>query len=168
MPMVEELVDSLGQRGLADRGTLDLGTGSMVNLNLFPNLIFVGNQLMVVEPLAVDHTRLSIYLLSAPAAPEETDLIRLRVDEDFVSFGTPDDFEMFERIQEGLSIPESEWIDTSRGAALDTEDPDEVGVLMGDIATEAPIRGYLQEWTRLMTAPEVLAALPARRRSRTI
>ncbi|MDX2377655.1 aromatic ring-hydroxylating dioxygenase subunit alpha [Microbacterium sp. LRZ72] len=167
MPLVEELVDSLGRRGLADSATLDLGTGSMVNLNLFPNLIFVGNQLMVVEPIAVDHTRLSIYLLSAPTAPEETDLIRLRVDEDFVSFGTPDDFEMFERIQQGLSIPESEWIDTSRGAALDTEDPDEVGVLMGDVATEAPIRGYLKEWTRLMTAPDALATAPAKRPAET-
>lgn len=158
MPTSDELVASLERRGLAERETLDLATGSMVNINLFPNLIFVGNQMMVVEPIAVDRTRLSVYLLSAPMAPEEVDLLRLRVDEDFVSFGTPDDFEMFERIQEGLAIPEAEWIDTSRGAALDTDDPERVGVVMGDIATEAPIRGYLKEWTRLMTAPQALAA----------
>ncbi|MEV8267767.1 aromatic ring-hydroxylating dioxygenase subunit alpha [Microbacterium sp. NPDC076911] len=167
LPLVQELLDSLKERGLSDEDTLNLGAGSMVNLNLFPNLIFVGNQLMVVEPIAVDHTRLSIFLLSAPQAPEETDLIRLRVEEDFISFGTPDDFEMFERIQSGLSIPESEWIDTSRGAALDTEDPVEVGVLLGDVATEAPIRGYLQEWTRLMTARHALAAVPHARKDET-
>jgi phenylpropionate dioxygenase-like ring-hydroxylating dioxygenase large terminal subunit len=158
MPTSDDLVASLGERGLADRETLDLGTGNMINLSLFPNLIFVGNQLMVVEPLAVDRTRLSVYLLAAPGAPEETDLVRLRVDEDFVSFGTPDDFEMFERIQDGLQIPEDEWIDTSRGAALDTDDPEIVGAVMGDIATEAPIRGYLREWTRLMTSPNPLIA----------
>ncbi|MFT4211535.1 MAG: aromatic ring-hydroxylating dioxygenase subunit alpha [Microbacterium sp.] len=160
LPTTDELVDSLRRRGLASREVLDLGTGSMVNLNLFPNLIFVGNQLVVVEPVAVNRTRWSVYLLSAPSAPEETDLMRLRVDEDFVSFGTPDDFEMFERIQEGLSIPEAEWIDTSRGAALDTEDPEVVGVLMGDVATEAPIRGYLREWTRLMTEQPPLRTRP--------
>ena len=35
------------------------GGGNMVNLSLFPNLILVGNQLMVVEPVAVDRTRLT-------------------------------------------------------------------------------------------------------------
>ena len=50
------------------RRDLDLATGSMLNLSLFPNLIFVGNQLMVVEPLAVDRTRLHLHLMSAPGA----------------------------------------------------------------------------------------------------
>ena len=94
---------------------LDLAAGNMVNLSLFPNLILVGNQLMVVEPLAVDRTRLHLHLVLADGADEEVNLLRLRVDEDFVSFGTPDDLEMFERIQEGLSIPEVPWIDISRG-----------------------------------------------------
>lgn len=158
LPTSADLVASMELRGHGGRDNRDLATGNMVNLNLFPNLIFVGNQLMVVEPIAVDRTRLSVYLLSAPAAPEEVDLIRLRVDEDFVSFGTPDDLEMFERIQQGLQIPESEWIDTSRGAALDTDDPDTVGVVLGDLSTEAPIRGYLNEWTRLMCAADPLTA----------
>ncbi len=153
MPTSNELVASLTDRGRAEPGVLDLATGSMINVSLFPNLLFVGNQLMVVEPLAVDRTRLSVYLVGAPGAPEEVDLLRLRVDEDFVSFGTPDDFDMFERIQQGLLIPEAEWIDTSRGAALDTDDPDAVGVVLGDVATEAPIRSYLSEWTRLMCRP---------------
>jgi phenylpropionate dioxygenase-like ring-hydroxylating dioxygenase large terminal subunit len=164
MPTSAQLVESLTARGAAGPETLDLATGSMVNLNLFPNLIFVGNQLIVVEPLAVDRTRLAVFLLSAPGAPEEVDLLRLRVDEDFVSFGTPDDFEMFERIQEGLALPEAEWIDTSRGAALDTDDPEIVGAVTGDLATEAPIRGYLKEWTRLMTDASPL--VPQQRRAR--
>ena len=87
----------------------------MVNLSLFPNLIFVGNQLLVVEPVAVDRTRLHLHLVLADGASEEVNLLRLRVDEDFVSFGTPDDLAMFERIQDGLSIPEVPWIDMSRG-----------------------------------------------------
>ena len=46
------------------RGPLDLATGSMVNLSLFPSLIFVGNQVVVVEPVAVDRTRLTMHLTS--------------------------------------------------------------------------------------------------------
>jgi phenylpropionate dioxygenase-like ring-hydroxylating dioxygenase large terminal subunit len=161
-PTSGALIASLTARGLGGRENLDLTTGSMVNLNLFPNLIFVGNQLMVVEPIAVDRTRLSVYLLSAPLAPEEVDLLRLCVDEDFISFGTPDDLEMFQRLQEGLALPEAEWIDTSRGAALDTDDPKTLGVITGDLATEAPIRGYLKEWTRLMTHSVPTRAAPGR------
>lgn len=152
LPTRDDLEASLSERGLADRETLDLATGSMVNLSLFPNLIFVGNQLMVVEPLAVDHTRLTMYLVLADEAAEEINLMRLRVDEDFVSFGTPDDLEMFERVQEGLQVVEEEWIDISRGDHAG-DSVDEHGLVTGDIATEAPIRAYLEEWKRLMSKP---------------
>ncbi|MFQ3614332.1 MAG: Rieske 2Fe-2S domain-containing protein [Cyanobacteriota bacterium] len=131
---------------------LELATGNMVNLSLFPNLILVGNQLMVVEPLAVDRTRITLYLAVVEDGPEEINLLRLRVDEDFVSFGTPDDLAIFERIQEGLGIPEEEWLDISRGdQAGDRED--EWGRVTGSIASEAPIRAYWQEWKRLMRDP---------------
>lgn len=151
MPFTEDLVGSLERHyGPDARQWLDLSTGSMVNLSLFPSLIFVGNQLLVVEPLAVDRTRLHLHLVLAPEAPPEVDQLRLRVDEDFVSFGTPDDLDMFERCQRGLSIPEVEWIDTSRGigSALDIVVD---GVPTGPITSEAPQRGYLRRWLELMT-----------------
>jgi phenylpropionate dioxygenase-like ring-hydroxylating dioxygenase large terminal subunit len=151
LPLADELATALRGRREGDGGELlDLATGSMVNLSLFPNLIFVGNQLMVVEPIAVDRTRLHLHLVLADAAPEEVNLLRLRVDEDFVSFGTPDDLAMFERIQDGLSIPEVPWIDTSRGlgATSDVVGPD--GLVTGPITSEAPQRAYLAEWRRLI------------------
>lgn len=154
LPTSDALIENLKASGHPQE-VLDLATGDMINLSLFPNLLFVGNQLMVVEPLAVDRTRLTLYLTVAPGAPDEVNLLRLRVDEDFVSFGNPDDFEMFERIQQGLGIVEDEWIDTSRGEGLEVEVPDG---LVGDIATEAPIRAYLAEWTRLMTTETTLTA----------
>lgn len=142
LPYADELAGDLR----ADQR--DLATGNMVNLSLFPNLILVGNQLMVVEPVAVDRTRLTIFLVVAAEAPPEVNLLRLRVDEDFMSFGTPDDLEMFERVQEGLRIPEMAWIDVSRGLGLDG--PDDDGVLTGPITSESPQRGYLAEYARLM------------------
>ena len=144
-PLVEELVAS------GAGGDLDLATGSMVNLSLFPNLIFVGNQLLVVEPIAVDRTRLSAHLVLAPDAPAEIDLLRLRVDEDFISFGTPDDLDMFERVQQGLAIPEMEWIDVSRGLRDGPDVPAADGVVTGPITSEAPQRGYLARYRDLLT-----------------
>lgn len=154
MPFAEPLERELRARGATDVD-LDLATGSMVNLSLFPNLLFVGNQLLVVEPIAVDRTRLSMFLVGAPGAEPEIDLLRLRVDEDFVSFGTPDDLDMFERVQQGLSIPEMEWIDVSRGldgaGMVDIAADD--GTVSGPITSEAPQRGYLAHYARLMSTP---------------
>ena len=152
LPTREDLEAGLRAKGVTDPGAWDLMTGDMVNLSIFPNLIFVGNQMMVVEPMAVNRTRLSFYLTHAPQAPDEVDLMRLRVDEDFLSFGTPDDFEMFERVQEGLAVEEEEWIDISRGdGAGDTVGAD--GLVTGTVASEAPMRAYLAEWKRLMAQP---------------
>lgn len=152
LPTRDALEASLEERGLHRPETLDLATGNMVNLSLFPNLILVGNQLMVVEPLAVDRTRLTFYLALADHAPDEVNALRLRVDEDFISFGTPDDLEMFERVQEGLAVVEEEWIDISRGDNAGDQ-IDANGRVVGDIASEAPIRGYLQAWKKLMAKP---------------
>ena len=147
LPFAEPLVASFRDQA---QGSLDLATGSMVNLSLFPSLIFVGNQVVVVEPVAVDRTRLTMHLTLAPDAPAEIDLLRLRVDEDFVSFGTPDDLDMFERVQRGLGVPEIEWVDVSRGL----DDPSDVslpdGTTIGPITSEAPMRGYLDHYARLM------------------
>ncbi|MEM1287673.1 MAG: aromatic ring-hydroxylating dioxygenase subunit alpha [Pseudomonadota bacterium] len=152
LPTRENLEAGLSDRSMDQPENFDLMTGDMINLSIFPNLIFVGNQIMVVEPVAVDRTRVNFFLSLAPDAPEEVDLMRLRVDEDFLAFGTPDDFEMFERVQTGLAVEEEEWIDISRGAhAGDTLDDD--GYVLGSVATEAPIRGYLSEWKRLMAKP---------------
>jgi hypothetical protein len=150
LPFAEPLERDLDARGVPAR-QLDLATGSMVNLSLFPTLLFVGNQLSVVEPLAVDRTRLSMYLVLAPDADPEIDLLRLRVDEDFVSFGTPDDLDMFERVQRGLGIPEMEWVDVSRGLGDDTDVELPDGTVVGPITSEAPMRGYLARYERLMS-----------------
>ncbi|MET0323791.1 MAG: aromatic ring-hydroxylating dioxygenase subunit alpha [Ilumatobacteraceae bacterium] len=147
LPFTEPLVAALSRRVAAD--TVDLAAGSMVNLSLFPSLIFVGNQLLVVEPVAVDRTRLTMHLVLAPDAPREVDLLRLRVEEDFVSFGTPDDLDMFERVQRGLGIPELEWIDVSRG--LGTDDVRDDGTIVGPISSDAPMRSYLAHYAKLMS-----------------
>ncbi|MBU2867271.1 aromatic ring-hydroxylating oxygenase subunit alpha [Pacificibacter marinus] len=153
LPTREDLEASLKERGGdIPRETWDLMTGNMVNLNIFPNLIFVGNQIVVPEPISAGETLMNYYLVMADDTPEEVNLMRMRVDEDFMSFGIPDDFEMFERVQEGLQTIEEEWVDVSRGD--DAGDVvDEYGLATGDLASEAPIRHYMQEWKRIMAKP---------------
>lgn len=165
LPLAEPLVDSLttsvasaGHPAETAARLLDLAAGSMVNLSLFPNLIFVGNQLMVVEPVAVDRTRLHLHLLYADEAPDEVNLLRPRVEEDFVSFGTPDDLAMFERIQDGLAnVPEMAWIDTSRGLGAVSDVIADDGLTTAPITSEAPQRAYLTEYRRLLRDPGATA-----------
>lgn len=156
VPFREPFEEAVIADGHGDQ--LDLATGSMVNLSVFPNLIFVGNQLLVVEPVAVDCTRLSMYLVLAPGSAREIDQLRLRVDEDFVSFGTPDDLDMFERVQEGLRIPEIEWVDVSRGLVDGVDEADDDGIVTGPITSEAPQRGYLRQYAQMLSTEVITRA----------
>ena len=123
----------------------------MINLSIFPNLLILGNQLQIVEPLAVDHTRLSIYVVAAADAPDEVNELRMRIAEDFPTLGNLDDLEIYERCQLGLNIPEVEWVDMSKGLHSPDERVDEHGVATAPVTFDTGIRGYLAEWRRLMS-----------------
>ena len=81
-----------------------------MNLNIFPNLLFIGNQIQVIQPYAVDKTELTWYSTTVEGLPEEINLLRMRTQEDFPAFGEPDDMTNFEECHLGLTIPEIEWI----------------------------------------------------------
>lgn len=158
VPFSEELTAEHLARAGTSPTDLDLATGSMLNLCLFPNLLFVGNQLLVVEPLAVDRTRLSMYLTVGTQLSDAINELRIRVDEDFTNFGTPDDLDMFERVQIGLGVPEMEWVDVSRGVHGEGDHVADDGLLTGPITSEVAMRGYLREYRRLMSHPAQLRA----------
>ena len=65
--------------------------------------------------MKVDETRLHTWVVAAEGAPDEVNVLRMRIAEDFPSLGNPDDLELFERCQQGLSIDEIEWVDMSKG-----------------------------------------------------
>ncbi len=52
----EEIRERHGDRADA---LLDLSIGAQINLSIFPNLLLIGNQIQVIEPLAVDRTQLT-------------------------------------------------------------------------------------------------------------
>lgn len=135
----------------ADR-LLEVAVGSGMNLNIFPNLLIIGNQLQVVEPLAVDRVQLTWYATTLSGVPDEINVLRMRTQEDFPNFGEVDDATNFEACQHGLAIPEVEWIDISRHLHTGQESVDARGVVTGPSSDDLHFRSYYREWKRLMSA----------------
>ena len=91
--------------------------------------------------------------------PDEVNVLRMRTQEDFPSFGVPDDMINFAECHRGLSIPEIEWVAMNRGFGISNRHHiDEDGVITGPVTDELAIRGYHQEWKRLMKADFKLTA----------
>ena len=135
-----------------------MAPGPGLNLTVFPSFHLIGNQVVVVTPLAVDLTAVNWYPTTLDGAPDEINELRMRIAEDFPNFGEVDDFENFERQQLGLSIPEIEWIDTSRGLEVDRSWADQRGIRTTPVTDDAPLRAYHEEWKRLMTVEMNLIA----------
>jgi phenylpropionate dioxygenase-like ring-hydroxylating dioxygenase large terminal subunit len=139
---------------------LDVVVGSGMNLNIFPNLLIIGNQLQVIEPQSVDTTHLVWYgtTLEADDLHPGVTALRMRLQEDFPSFGEPDDLANFEECQAGLNIPEMEWVMVGRHLSSGKERRDENGHLTGPVTDELPIRAFWREWKLRMTSTSRLAA----------
>ena len=124
------------------------------NLIVFPNLCFVGAQLRLVLPKAVDETEVVVLPMLRTMADAETNAGILRAHESFygpAGFGAPDDIDVaFDRVHAGLAATEDDWLVMSRGAHR--EQPGEGGVLIGHAADEVPQRAFYREWRRRMGA----------------
>jgi phenylpropionate dioxygenase-like ring-hydroxylating dioxygenase large terminal subunit len=130
---------------------LDLCAGSQINLNIFPNLLIIGNQVQVVDPLAVDRTELVWWASTIGGVPDEVNVLRMRTQEDFPAFGEPDDQANFEEAQRGLSIGEMPWVWMNRGLGLEgRQKVDDRGVVTVPVTDELHMRAYYAEWLRLM------------------
>ena len=135
---------------------LDLSVGSQMNLTIFPNLLIIGNQIQSLQPIAVDRTLLLWQATTSPHLPDEINALRMRSQEDFPSFGEPDDLANFAECQRGLSIPEVEWVLMNRGYGIEgrqTLDPD--GGVTAPATDETPMRGYMHHWKQLMQGADV-------------
>jgi len=100
----------------------------------------------------VDRVQVTWYATTLSGVPEEINVLRMRTQEDFPNFGEVDDAANFEACQEGLGIPELEWIDISRHLHTGREQADEQGILTGPASDDIHFRTYYKEWKRLMSA----------------
>ncbi|MBL4639717.1 MAG: Rieske 2Fe-2S domain-containing protein [Kordiimonadaceae bacterium] len=143
------LVDDIGEEAAFE--ALEGAPGAGINLNIFPNLLIIGNQIQVVEPISHGLTQLTWHATTLKGAPDQVNQLRMRVAEDFPNFGEVDDMESFERCWEGLQAPEVEWVMMNRGVhRLETIGADEDGVRQVPPTDESPMRNYLNAYRNIM------------------
>ncbi len=164
-PGMEHYEQKLRRRFGADADRwLDLAGSEPVNINIFPNLLILGNHIQVIEPLAVDDTNLTWYgtaLLDGPEYPpgvvDDLNVLRMRTQESFPNFGEVDDAANFEEIQRGLAAPEDEWVYMHRGMDVPGRiRTDAQGVVTAPATDEMFMREYIRHWKGLMQANPAL------------
>jgi phenylpropionate dioxygenase-like ring-hydroxylating dioxygenase large terminal subunit len=165
-PGMEHFEGKLRARLGAQAGRwLDLAASEPVNINIFPNLLILGNHVQVIEPVAVNETNLLWYgtaLVEDAGLDEEiradVNALRMRTLESFPNFGEVDDAANFEQIQRGLAAPEDEWVYMHRGAGIAGRiEVDPRGVVTAPATDEVFMREYLRYWKGLMKSRPDLA-----------
>ncbi len=126
--------------------------GSGFNLNLFPNVSFSLSFFRVLTPVSVEATDIRHIALGMEGGPAAANRMRLRLHEHFqgpMGFGSPDDAEVWERVQRGTKGGESLPILVNRG--LVDERPGVDGP-RGHISAETGMRAAYSMWKRMMSA----------------
>ncbi|MDI5935917.1 aromatic ring-hydroxylating oxygenase subunit alpha [Halomonas kalidii] len=124
--------------------------GAGFNLNLFPNVSFSLAFFRVLTPVNVERTDIRHIAIGMDGGPEAANQARLRLHEHFqgpMGFGSPDDAEVWERVQRGTKGGAELPILLNRG--LVDEQPGEVGP-RGHISAETGMRAAYDMWQRMM------------------
>jgi phenylpropionate dioxygenase-like ring-hydroxylating dioxygenase large terminal subunit len=148
-PLEAALIDRHGEEQAIRM--LDDSTGSGLNLNIFPNLMIIGNQVQLLEPISVNETVIHWYATVLADADPEINAIRMRMQEDFPSLGEVDDAANFESCQTGMeSVPEMEWIDIRRHMTTGAGSADDDGGWKSPMSSDFHLRTYFEQWRHLM------------------
>ncbi|MBL4621704.1 MAG: Rieske 2Fe-2S domain-containing protein [Immundisolibacteraceae bacterium] len=121
------------------------------NLVIFPNFALLEYHVRVIRPLAVDRTEVRTYHTSLVGAPEQMNQRRVREHEFFygpAGFGGPDDYVIFDRIQQGYDAWGSQWVLFNRGYKSEQTDAD--GIRSGAHTQETQQRAPYYEYRQLM------------------
>jgi len=160
----EKLRTKLGDK--AGRA-LDLASSEPVNINVFPNLLILGNHIQVLQPISVEETNSTWYGTAIvdetgefEGALEDINALRMRTQEAFPNFGEVDDMTNFEQIQVGLAAAEDEWIYMHRGMGI----PGRIkvssdGTITAPATDEVFMREYMKEYKRLMSSEPDLVVM---------
>jgi phenylpropionate dioxygenase-like ring-hydroxylating dioxygenase large terminal subunit len=124
-------------------------------MQLFPNLAISTEQVRVIRPISVNETEVLQYHVRLPGAADAINEARFRKHREFggpSGYGSPDDYEMFDRIQEGLASIQWEgalpWVWFSRGLHAEVQGPN--GERRGHTSSEVEQRAIYYEYARLM------------------
>jgi phenylpropionate dioxygenase-like ring-hydroxylating dioxygenase large terminal subunit len=148
-PEGQAQLDELTRRFGPERAANMLREGG-THTFIFPNLILIGIQMRVVQPLSAALTEVCLYPTLLKWLTPEVNTIRLRSHEAFfgsASFGGPDDSEIFERVQDGCAVELEPWQLMSRGLHRERHVD---GIIMGDLSDEVTQRGIWRQWKKVM------------------
>lgn len=137
----------------------DLIMAGGTHMFVFPNLIFIGVQLRVVQPVNAAETEVFLYPTLLKGVPPEMNATRLRGHEAFYGpsgMGAADDLELFERVQTGLQVQLDPWVLFARGLHRERQDTD--GTLIGQMTDELTQRGIWRHWKKVMSQGMNVAA----------
>lgn len=127
--------------------------GCGFNLNLFPNLGCSAAFFRVLQPLSVEETEVRHVALGMQGGPAPANRARLRIHEFFqgpMGFGSPDDAEVWDRVQHGAQGGSDLWIMLNRGLGAEEALPE--GGRRGHVSAETGMRAAYAQWKRLMEA----------------
>jgi len=149
----EALAESLRQKHSEEevRKIVRAVGGTGFNINLFPNLACSLAFFRVLRPISVTETEIRHIALTMDGGPVEANQARLRLHEHFqgpMGFGTPDDADVWERVQMGAQAGPDLSIMLNRGMAGDGQGPG--GSNRGDVSAETGMRAAYQMWKRMM------------------
>ncbi|WP_427977965.1 aromatic ring-hydroxylating oxygenase subunit alpha [Acidocella sp.] len=124
--------------------------GSGFNLNLFPNVACSMAFFRVLRPINVKETAIRHIAIGMEGGPEAANRMRLRLHEHFqgpMGFGSPDDSEVWERVQRGAAGARDLDILVNRGE----DSPGDDGP-RGHVSAETGMRAAYTMWKRMMSA----------------
>ncbi|ATN32293.1 Rieske (2Fe-2S) protein [Rhizobium sp. ACO-34A] len=126
--------------------------GAGFNLNLFPNVSFSLAFFRVLTPVNVERTDIRHIAIGMDGGPAAANRARLRLHEHFqgpMGFGSPDDAEVWERVQRGTKGGDSLPILVNRGLVDEQQGADGP---RGHISAETGMRAAYKMWKRMMSA----------------
>jgi len=124
--------------------------GAGFNLNLFPNVSFSLAFFRVLTPISVEQTDIRHIAIGMDGGPDAANQARIRLHEHFqgpMGFGSPDDAEVWERIQRGTKGGEDLKILVNRGMVDEVDGPNGP---RGHISAETGMRAAYKMWKGLM------------------
>jgi phenylpropionate dioxygenase-like ring-hydroxylating dioxygenase large terminal subunit len=125
--------------------------GCGFNLNLFPNAACSLSFFRILRPVSVAETEIRHIALGMDGGPEAANQMRMRLHEHFqgpMGFGSPDDAEVWERVQRGSAGAGDLDVMVNRGVGL--EKTSENGLPVGDVSAETGMRSAYQMWKKVM------------------
>jgi phenylpropionate dioxygenase-like ring-hydroxylating dioxygenase large terminal subunit len=124
--------------------------GCGFNLNLFPNVACSMAFFRVLQPISVGETEIRHVAIGMEGGPAAANRARLRMHEFFqgpMGFGTPDDAEVWDRVQGGAQGGLDMPVLLNRGLGQEQPTPDG---RRSDVSAETGMRAAYRQWQRMM------------------